>query len=183
MANLLTGLRLLLAVPVALAIADESLLPPTALVATLLAAIASDVLDGKAARTRGTASAVGQLFDHATDCLFVSACLAAAASAGLAPWLLPPLITAAFLQYVLDSHWLQRRKSLRMSFLGRWNGILYFVPPLLIATARLQAEGEWRELLTQAAALLCWLLIVSTVASIIDRALAARDTRFSTISR
>lgn len=174
MANLLTSLRLLLAIPAAAAFAVESLLPPLALAGIVLAAIASDYLDGRIARARGTASAYGQLFDHATDCLFVTACLAGAAMAGLATWLLPPLVAGAFLQYVLDSRYLHRRKSLRMSFLGRWNGILYFVPLVLIAAGRLFDSGAFRDLLYEGAALLCLLLVLSTIASIIDRAFAPR---------
>ena len=174
MANLLTSLRLLLAFPAAAALAVEDLLPPPALACMLLAAIASDYLDGKIARARGTASARGQLFDHATDCLFVTACLAGAAMSGLAPWLLPPLVAGAFLQYVLDSRYLHRRKSLRMSFLGRWNGILYFVPLVLIATGRLFDAGAFQNLLYQGATMLSWLLVLSTIASIVDRVLAPR---------
>ncbi len=174
MANLLTSLRLVLVFPAAAGIAVENLLPPSILAVILCLAIASDFLDGKLARARGTASARGQYFDHATDCLFVTVCLAASASAGLTTWLLPPLVAAAFLQYVLDSRYLHRRKSLRMSFLGRWNGILYFVPPLLIAAARLLDIDPLPNLLLQAASLLCWLLVVSTIASIIDRTLAPR---------
>ena len=174
MANLLTSLRLLLAFPAAAAIAVETLLPPFALAGMMLAAIATDYLDGKAARARGAASAAGQLFDHATDCLFVTAGLAGAAMAGLAPWLLPPLVAGAFLQYVLDSHYMHRRKSLRMSFLGRWNGILYFVPLVLIAAGRLFDAGAFQNLLYQGATMLSWLLVLSTVASIVDRVLAPR---------
>ena len=173
MANLLTTLRLLLALPAAAAFALESLLSPIALAAILLAAIASDYFDGKVARARGMASASGQLFDHATDCLFVTTCLSAAALAGNVPWLLPPLIAAAFLQYVFDSYYLQRRKSLRMSFLGRWNGILYFVPLVLIAAARI--IDPLAELLHQTTTLLCYALILSTLASIADRTLASRN--------
>ena len=174
MANLLTSLRLLLAIPAAAAFAAESLLPPLALAGILLAVIASDYLDGKVARARGTASASGQFFDHATDCVFVTACLTGAALAGNAPWLLPPLVASAFLQYVLDSRYLHRRKSLRMSFLGRWNGILYFIPLVLIAAGRLFDSGAFRDLFFEGAALLCWLLALSTIASIIDRAFAPR---------
>ena len=173
-ANLLTGLRLLLVLPAAAAFAVESLLPPPALAILLLAAIASDHLDGKLARASGTASGAGQFFDHATDCLFVTACLAGAALSGTAPWLLPPLIAAAFLQYVLDSRYLQSRKSLRMSFLGRWNGILYFVPLILISAGRLIAP--LREPLLQTTTLLCYALILTTLLSMADRALAARQT-------
>ena len=173
MANLLTSLRLLLAFPAAAAFAVESLLPPPALAGILLAAIASDYVDGKVARSRGTASASGQLFDHATDCAFVTACLTGAALAGDVPWLLPPLIAAAFLQYVFDSYYLQRRKSLRMSFLGRWNGIFYFAPLVLIAAARL--IDPLQDILLATASLLCYALIVTTIISIADRALASRN--------
>ncbi len=174
MANLLTGLRLLLVLPAAAAFAVESLLPPLALAILLLAAIASDFLDGKLARASGTASAAGQFFDHATDCLFVTACLAGAAIAGAVPWLLPPLIAAAFLQYVLDSRYPQGRKSLRMSFLGRWNGVFYFVPLILITAARL--IEPLRETLLLTTSLLCYALIPTTLLSMADRALAARQT-------
>ena len=172
MANLLTGLRLLLLPPTAAAFAVESLLPPISLAAILLIAIASDFFDGKLARARGTASDAGQIFDHGADCLFVTACLSGAALAGDTTWLLPPLVAAAFLQYLLDSRYLHRRKSLRTSILGRWNGILYFVPLALIAAGRLSSAGVWQNLLEQAAALLCWLLVLSTMASILDRAFA-----------
>ena len=80
------------------------------------------------ARRRGTASAAGGLFDHATDCLFVAAGLAGGAARGAFPWVLPALVVAAFAQYVADSYWLHRGRSLRGSRLGRWNGILYFAP-------------------------------------------------------
>ena len=172
MANLLTGLRLLLALPVAAAIAVEGLLPAPMLAAMILAAIATDYLDGRIARASGTVSDGGQLFDHATDFIFVGGGLTGAAVAGLAPWQLPVLVTAAFTQYVLDSRWLHRRKSLRMSFLGRWNGICYFVPLVLIAAARLLEISDLQPILYRAAFLVCIVLILSTVASIVDRALA-----------
>ena len=172
MANLLTSLRLLLAFPAAAAFAAEDLLPPLVLAGILLAAIASDYLDGKIARARGTASANGQLFDHATDCLFVTACLTGAALAGAVPWPLPPLIAIAFLQYISDSRYPHRRKSPRMSFLGRWNGILYFAPLVLIAAARLVNPPQ--HMLPATASALCHVLILSTLASMLDRALAAR---------
>ena len=174
MANLLTSLRLLLALPASYALRFEDLLPPAALALILLAAIASDYFDGKLARARGTASAKGQFFDHCTDCIFVIACLCSAALAGDIPWLLPPLIAAAFLQYVLDSYYLQQRKSLRMNFLGRWNGILYFVPLVLIAAARL--IDPLQDILFATASLLCYALIVTTIISIADRTLASRSS-------
>ena len=160
MANLLTLLRLLLALPVGWAMADSDFLPAWALALGLFAAI-------------GTASARGQIFDHSTDFLFVTSGLAGAVYADLVPEILPILITVAFSQYVLDSYFLYRQKNLRMSFLGRWNGVFYFGPLLLISFARLLEDNQWNaEIVFSGLNLLTWALIASTVVSIIDRAIA-----------
>ena len=173
MANLLTLLRLLLALPVGWALADSEFLPAWALALCLFAAITSDYFDGKIARALGTASARGQIFDHSTDFLFVTSGLAGAVCADLVPEILPILITVAFSQYVLDSYFLYRQKSLRMSFLGRWNGVFYFGPLLIISFARLLKDNHWAaEIVFSGLNLLTWALIASTGLSIIDRAIA-----------
>lgn len=169
MADLLTSLRLLLIAPLAAAMADPALMPSWLVLGLLLLAIATDYFDGRVARARGRASPRGQFYDHTTDFLFVTINLAALAFAGLISFLLPLLIILAFGQYVIDSYWLYRQRELRMSFLGRWNGILYFGPLLLVATSRLLPEGG---LLLGAAVLLSQVLILSTLASIADRAVA-----------
>ena len=99
--------------------------------------------------------------------------LAGAVYADLVPEILPILITVAFSQYVLDSYFLYRQKNLRMSFLGRWNGVFYFGPLLLISFARLLEDNQWNaEIVFSGLNLLTWALIASTVLSIIDRAIA-----------
>ena len=174
MAHLLTGVRLVLAVPLAVAFARPDFLD-AGLVALLLAvALATDYADGIVARRRGTASAGGQLFDHGTDCLFVTAGLTGAALAGLVPPALPVLVAVAFGQYVFDSYLVHRQKRLRMSAIGRWNGIGYFVPLVVIAAARLDVVPGTTATLFLAARLTAYALIASTVVSIIDRATAAR---------
>ncbi|MCC5885992.1 MAG: CDP-alcohol phosphatidyltransferase family protein [Gammaproteobacteria bacterium] len=173
-AHALTGLRLLLVAPTVLGFARPDLLAPIWLLACILLAIATDLLDGVVARRLGTASAAGQLFDHGTDCLFVTAALAAAAYAGLLTPILPLLVALAFGQYVLDSHFLHREKTLKTSVIGRWNGIGYFVPLVVLAVARLELQAGLTDLLFAAAALLAWLLVITTVVSITDRALAGR---------
>lgn len=171
LAHSLTALRLLLVLPTALAFAAPQTFPVWAPLAFMLTAIATDLADGKVARARGTASAAGQLFDHTTDCLFVSGALAGAAYAGMiTPWLFP-LVLIAFAQYVLDSRFRHRQKRLRMSSIGRWNGIFYFLPPLLLASAAL-VSGAIKEALQQIAYWSAWVLLLSTLASIIDRMLA-----------
>ena len=171
MAHAITCLRLLAVAPAAWAYSRAGSVPAWLLALLVTVAIASDVMDGKVARRRGTASPRGMLFDHTTDFLFVTSGLAGASVAGLVPLILPVLIVVAFSQYVLDSYFLHRQRQLRMSSLGRWNGILYFAPLVMIAIAALRLP-----LLSELARVLVWpgavLLTASTVVSIIDRAVA-----------
>ncbi len=177
MANLLTSLRLLLAVPAALAFAQPEFMTPLSLLTLVSIAIATDFGDGIVARRTDTASPRGQLFDHTTDFLFVTSGLTGAAIAGQVTAALPIVIVVAFSQYVLDSYFLHRKKQLHMSFLGRWNGMLYFVPLVLIAVSRLAVPRlDWvtgvAGILSTLIELLSYLLVLSTVASIVDRAIA-----------
>jgi CDP-diacylglycerol---glycerol-3-phosphate 3-phosphatidyltransferase len=170
MANALTAIRLLLVLPMAAALARPDLLAPGFVALALCLAIATDYLDGAIARRTGTASAEGQLFDHSTDCLFVTGGLAGAAIAGAVTPILPVLVPLAFGQYVVDSYVWHRQRQLRASFLGRWNGILYFVPIVLVAAARLPFPAVFASLLRVTAAVLGYLLVASTILSMIDRA-------------
>ena len=172
MAHALTAVRLLLVLPTAVAFARPGFLDSRILFVLLWAAIATDYGDGKVARMTGTASARGQLFDHGTDFIFVTGGLTGAAVAGLVTPILPVLITIAFSQYVLDSYWKDRQKQLRMSAIGRWNGILYFVPLVLISASRLALPGSVAAVLTLTAGVAGYALGVSTVVSVIDRAVA-----------
>jgi len=141
-------------------------------------AVATDLVDGRVARARGESSRFGGLFDHATDASFVSLGLAVLALQGRTPVVLPLLVAAAFVQYVLDSRILAG-EPLRASFLGRWNGILYFVPLGIVTT---------REVLGIAVPsdgfvlLLCWGLVISTGLSMIDRLFALRQVRRSSVA-
>lgn len=172
MANLLTAIRLLLVIPVAWAIADADLLASWILPALIIVAIASDYFDGKVARALNTASARGMLFDHGTDFIFVTSSLFALSTIGLSSVLLPLFIIAAFSQYVIDSYFLFKQKELRMSFLGRWNGVLYFVPIVIIAFSRLSVLASLEAILLTIVVYLNYALMASTLASIVDRAIA-----------
>ena len=172
MAHALTAARLLLVAPVAVAFARPAFVDPSVLLVLVCAAIATDYWDGRVARMTDTASARGQLFDHGTDFVFVTAALAGAAVAGLVTPILPVVIVIAFGQYVLDSYLLHRQRRLRMSAIGRWNGILYFVPLVVIAVSRLGLFGEVSSFLTVTAGVLGYALVASTVVSVMDRAVA-----------
>ena len=169
MAHALTGARVLLVVPLIILMLrdDQSAALLAALV--LIAGIATDVLDGVVARRRGSASAGGGLFDHAADCLFVTAGLAAGAVRGVFPPILPVLVVVAFAQYVVDSYWIHRRRALRTSALGRCNGILYFAPLVGDVLARVGA-GAVRPAVTA----LAWVLVGTTVLSMAERLRAVR---------
>lgn len=131
-------------------------------------AVASDSIDGRLARARGESSRLGGLLDHASDACLVSAGLAVLAVDGrLTPWL-PVLVVVAFVQYVLDSRWLAGR-PLRASRLGRWNGILYFVPLGIVVTREALSLAQPSDAIV---ASLAWGLVASTVVSIGDRTLA-----------
>ncbi len=167
----------MLVIPVAWSCADPTRFANTTLLLMIVVAIASDYWDGKVARKLNTASATGQLFDHSTDFLFVSAGLFGAAYTGqISPWL-PILIVLAFSQYVIDSYFLYRQKQLRMSFLGRWNGVFYFLPLLLIALTRLEPLASIQPILHSLLLVIVFALTLSTLASMLDRALAPLRTR------
>ena len=173
MAHLLTALRLLIVVPSALVFGDAAAGGSWVPALFVALAIATDFSDGIVARARGTSSPAGMLFDHTSDFLFVTASLAGASAAGALTPVLPVLIAVAFTQYVIDSYFLHRQKALRMSRLGRWNGILYFVPLVVLALAWLPVTPAGaRQALTALTAWVAWALVLSTLASIADRALA-----------
>ena len=172
MANLLTAIRLFLAIPVALAFTKEGLISAALLIGMLILAVLSDYVDGKVARATGTSSAKGQIFDHGTDFLFVTSGLIGCSISGTITPILPALITIAFLQYILDSYYLYRQKELRMSYLGRWNGILYFGPLFVVAFSRLELGRDFSEFMEFIASIFAWFLLASTGLSIIDRAIA-----------
>jgi len=129
-------------------------------------AVATDIGDGRLARARGETSAFGGLLDHATDASFVCLGLTALAMSSVVSAALPLLVLLAFVQYVLDSKSLAGRE-LRASFLGRWNGILYFVPLGIVVTRDAlglawPADSVVRDLGVA--------LVISTIVSMADRA-------------
>lgn len=136
-------------------------------------AIATDLADGRVARARGTASALGRALDHAADFLFVVTGLAAAATRGAVPAALPALVALAFAQYVVDSFFVHGEPQLRMSGLGRANGILYFVPLVGDVLARLGLP------VATLVFGIAWALALTTLASMLDRLLALRRARGS----
>ncbi len=166
MANALSALRLVLVPPFAWAVLRGSGAASWIAALLFVVSIGSDLLDGRVARRRGTTSELGRALDHGSDFAFVTAGLAAAAARDLLSWLLPVLVVVAFVQYAIDSYLLHAERELRMSSLGRWNGILYFVP--LGGVILVDLGADWPADLIEPVS---WALVVSTLGSIADRLL------------
>lgn len=161
-ANGLTASRLVAAPLLALAILREA--HGVALV-VFIAAVLTDLLDGRVARCLGEVSSLGSVLDHATDAAFVTAGIGALGCTGEAPQILAWLIAAAFLQYLVDSR-VSAGRPLRSSVLGRWNGVAYFVL-LGIPVVRDGLGLAWpRAPLVSA---IGWVLVVSTLLSMAQR--------------
>ena len=169
LANALSGLRLLLA-PVLVAAILAGNAPAALLVFAV--AVATDLADGRVARRRAEASALGGAVDHAVDALFVTAGAAALASRGVLPLPLPSLIAAAFVQYAVDSR--TRTGGLRASRLGRWNGIAYYVIVAVPVVRDALGLGWPAAALVRA---LGWLLVATTLVSMADRLTLAWRSR------
>ncbi len=130
----------------------------------LLLAILSDLFDGRIARKRKEASPFGGLLDHSCDALLVAILLFILNITHGIPLLLPLLVVGSFLQYVLDSKALSGYK-LRTSFLGRSNGIAYYV----LASICIFSEGLGIYIPSTLIIIFSWILIASTLASMFER--------------
>jgi len=164
MANALTAVRLILVLPFAYFMAKGDKHSAILALVVWSVALLTDFLDGPIARRRGTVTPLSGTFDHTSDFLFVTSGLFAGALRGAFPWILPVLITAAFAQYVIDSYWIHRQAKLRGSKLGRYNGILYFVPTCMEIVIRLGLRFLQPLLIV-----LVWLLVFSTLVSMGQR--------------
>ncbi len=170
-ANTLTALRLLLVVPFCYLRTRGDAHAAALAAFTIVTAILTDLVDGPVARRTGTVSSFGGTLDHLSDFLFVTGGLFATAARGAVTWLLPSLITAAFVQYVVDSYWVHRRRALRGSRLGRYNGILYFVP---LCVDILVCLG-W-NFLHPVLTFIVWALVLSTLVSMAQRLALVRTS-------
>lgn len=129
--------------------------------------VGSDVLDGIIARSTQQASPLGTLIDHGADAIFVTTMAVIFGSVGLIPTALSLLIPIAFIQYVADSS-LISGASLRASKFGRWNGIAYYALAGFAIFVNHFASIPSLQLLLLACG---WILVVTTVISVAERAI------------
>ena len=161
LANSLSLFRLIIAPVTAWSIISDWWLTASFL---LILAILSDLLDGPIARKKGQDSSTGGLLDHSCDAFLVAVLLFVLTKTHEIPFLLPVLVILSFLQYVFDSKALKGQR-LRTSFLGRSNGICYFVlASLCIFTEALEINLPDYFIVNFA-----WILITSTLLSMSER--------------
>ena len=161
LANSLSIFRLVVAPILAWTILSNRWLAASLL---LILAILSDIFDGRIARKKKQDSAFGGLLDHFCDAFLVAVLLFVLSKTHGIPLLLPSLVLGSFLQYVLDSKALSGHK-LRTSFLGRSNGIAYYV----LASICIFTEGLGINLSGNLFIVCAWVLISSTLISMSER--------------
>tara|TARA_Y100000590_G_scaffold212270_1_gene240557 strand:- start:2874 stop:3398 length:525 start_codon:yes stop_codon:yes gene_type:complete len=130
----------------------------------LILAIISDLIDGPIARRNSQESSLGGLLDHSCDAILVAVLLFILNITHDIPLILPILVLASFLQYVLDSKALAGH-NLRTSFLGRSNGIAYYVLTSLCVFSSSISFVQLGQFL-----IICsWILVISTLISMSER--------------
>ena len=161
LANSLSVFRLVVAPVLAWMILSNRWLTASFL---LILAILSDIFDGRIARRKKQDSAFGGLLDHSCDAFLVAVLLFVLSKTHGIPLFLPLLVLGSFLQYVLDSKALSGHK-LRTSFLGRSNGIAYYV----LASICIFTEGLGINFSGNLFIVFAWVLISSTAVSMSER--------------
>ena len=161
LANSLSIFRLVVAPVLAWMILSNRWLAASLL---LILAILSDIFDGRIARRKNQDSAFGGLLDHSCDAFLVAVLLFVLSKTHGITLLLPSLVLGFFLQYVLDSKALSGHK-LRTSFLGRSNGIAYYV----LASICIFTEALAINLSGNLFIVFAWVLISSTIVSMSER--------------
>lgn len=138
-----------------------------------VAAIISDIADGRVARLRNQSSIVGAKIDHGADAFFVICSLAAFSYLDYVTYGLPMVIAAAIIQYLFVTD-RANEGALRPSQLGKWNGIAYFVL-LGCCLAVPVLPVQTNEVLLQLIYVSGFALALTTVLSIVMRAFFSRN--------
>ncbi len=130
MANLLTGLRIVLALPTAISILSGDFL--IAFILTLISG-ASDLLDGWLARLQGNGDGAGKLLDPLADKVFLLSTLVALVEVGKVSSLIVILLLIRELSIsFLRSFWASQGSILGASYLGKLKTAMMFSGVLLL---------------------------------------------------
>ncbi len=131
--NALSASRFVLA-GIWIALVADGVAPRAPYIALVLAAWATDYLDGQLARRLDVASGVGRWLDAIADVTFVLAAIISGAALGAVPYYIPILIAASFSQYALDSTLIARAGSGPIrSRLGHLGGMINYAIVIVLA--------------------------------------------------
>lgn len=180
-ADLLTGLRLLLGVTYPAVLARGGVWP---LFVWMLAA-GSDYVDGPLARRAGAGSGPGAgsghgaVLDSVADVVFVLGGLGAAAFAGTVPWVVPLSVVASVSAYAVASWRASRQTSgvrLARNAAGHAAGVMNYLCVGVIAARDVLAPTPWTLLLALAATATVGLNAAAVGARLLGGQLARRTT-------
>ena len=162
--NALSASRFVLA-GIWIALVARGVAPRAPYIALVLAAWATDYLDGQLARSLDVASGVGRWLDSIADVTFVLAAIISGAALDAVPYYIPILIAASFSQYALDSTLIARAGSGPVrSRLGHLGGMINYA--IVIVLAVMPPPALPGRLLRQ----LCPLIALFYIAAISERA-------------
>ena len=162
--NALSASRFVLA-GIWIALVADGVAPRAPYIALVLAAWATDYLDGQLARSLDVASGVGRWLDSIADVTFVLAAIISGAALDAVPYYIPILIAASFSQYALDSTLIARSGSGPVrSRLGHLGGMINYA--IVIVLAVMPPPALPGRLLRQ----LCPLIALFYIAAISERA-------------
>lgn len=123
-------------------------------------AVFSDLFDGPIARRYNLESGFGHKLDHIADVVFTSMGLATLVWLDTIPMTLVILQLLAFLEYSLYG---PQRSAFVTSYLGRLNGVLYFV---LLGIPITQWSHQWNVISSDVIVILAWSLAAATFVSL-----------------
>src|SRR5262245_3908527 len=167
MADALSGMRLLLAAVMPWLLARGGMLP----LAVWCLAAATDFVDGRLARRRGTSSLRGAVLDNVADITFVLVGLTTEVALGMISWLVPVSIASSAGLYAAASMRPRGGGGLARSRVGHWAGVFNYACLGLVTGAVAWPGSAWRPIL----------VVASAVTAGIN--FAAVATRFAAVDR
>ena len=143
LANLLTLLRILAVPAIVILVLHSGDGSSTAATIVFAAAAFTDFLDGRIARSTGTVTEFGRIFDPLADRIFISCTIAALTIAGVLPIIGVALVAGRDIFMILGYKFLSSRGlKLRVTFLGKTYTAIFMLAIVLAMLGR----GPWEFL-------------------------------------
>ncbi len=161
LSNALSLLRILLVVPISVSLMLDTPAGRGTAMLLIVAAAATDFLDGYYARKKGEVTELGKILDPVADKIAVGAVALILAVQGRVPVWFPAVVVVRDLLILSGGYYLSRRKSLilQSNRLGKWTaGVL-----ALTLFAALPDGGYWGAVLRVLLTVSAVMIVVSTL--------------------